>query len=120
MKVPPIPTALRGWTTQTQTVRVWPSRTRDRFLMMAINGAPGAFVVIAIDAGTSKVDPSTGPADVTRAIFEDHAHDVLATRKTLSGATALAERYAKKWIAGTQKSAPCPCETIKVTKRKAA
>jgi hypothetical protein len=120
VKVPPMPPALRGWTTQTQTIRIWPSRARDRVLVGMVNGETGVFLVMTIETVVAKADTTKGPIGVVEALLDDHAHAVLGTRKTLAGAQALAERYAAKWLAGAKKSAACPCAPIKITKRNAS
>ena len=46
------------------------------------------------------------------AVFDNHAHKVLGTRKTDAGARRLGERYAAGWKAGKTQIAECPCEDI--------
>jgi len=118
-KIPPVPRALRGWFTASLTQRIYISRARGRMLIVAIAGKPGDYLVMAL---ASAID-AAGPLQALQSFFDDHAHDVVGTRKTLAGAKQLGARYAGTWLAGQKKIAPCACgaiEEIKPAKRRAA
>jgi hypothetical protein len=106
------------WSTVTQSYCAMKAPDGSgRGLNVAVIEAPnGEFVSVAIEANARDIADAGNRDGATAAmgvLLDGHAHEVIGSRKTVTGAKALAERYAEKWLAGRASTAPCPCDTIK-------